>query len=81
MATLINPQPEDSALLPGADSSQSALELLKPDPPIDNATENNDGEEADLEALRQAALLSIRLKKNSNVIMYIFELCIFGLFM
>ena len=65
MATLINPQPEDSALLPGADSSQSALELLKPDPPIDNATENNDGEEADLEALRQAALLSIRPKKSA----------------
>ena len=40
MATLINPhQPEDnnSASLQGsADSSQSALELLKPDPPIDN---------------------------------------------
>ena len=68
MATLINPhQPEDnttSALQ--SDSSQSALELLKPDPPIDNddSTENN-AEEADLEALRQAALLSIRPKKSA----------------
>ena len=50
-------------LPPTDDTSQSALELLKPDPPMENAKKDED-EIDDLDALRQAALMSIRPKKS-----------------
>ena len=61
MATLLSPTTED---MPSGDPSQSAaLELLKPDPePVE---EQNQAEEDELEALRRAALMSIRPKKSN----------------
>jgi len=50
------------------DSSQSALELLKPDPPLEQKAEakiQDVGEEDELEALRMAAIASMRPKKSS----------------
>jgi len=58
-STVMNVQPENS------DSSQSAaLELLRPDPPLEQIKVKDDGED-ELEALRMAALASIRPKKSS----------------
>lgn len=50
------------------DSSQSALELLRPDPPLEQKAEakiQDVGEEDELEALRMAAIASMRPKKSS----------------
>ena len=55
----VNVQPEKS------DSNQSAMELLKPDPPIEIKAEEKVDEEDELEALRLAALNSIKPKKST----------------
>jgi len=50
------------------DSSQSALELLRPDPPLEQnraESKKDEGEEDELEALRMAAIASMRPKKSS----------------
>lgn len=46
-----------------SDNSNAALELLKPDPPLE--VQNDANEEEDLEALRMAALASMRPKKTA----------------
>ena len=58
-STMVSVQPENS------DKSQSALELLRPDPPLEQTEAKDDGEDNELEALRMAALASIRPKKSS----------------
>jgi len=51
-----------ASAIESSDSSQAALELLKPDPPLE--AEKHE-EEEDLEALRMAALMSIKPKKSA----------------
>ena len=52
-----------ASAIESSDSGQAALELLKPDPPLE-ADKNEEAEE-DLEALRMAALMSIKPKKSA----------------
>ena len=52
-----------ASAIESSDSGQAALELLKPDPPLE--AEKDEEAEEDLEALRMAALMSIKPKKSA----------------